>query len=155
MTSTGYRLDDQIGFLLRRAHQRHTTLFGELMPKDLTPTQFSTLARLLENGPLSQNLLGREIAVDAATIKGVVDRLGARGLTSVAPDPTDGRRLVVSLTAAGRDLVEGCLGRAADVSQATLDPVPVGSRDALLDLLRRLADGAAVSDADGSAGRDG
>ena len=37
------------------------------------------LAKLLEVGPCSQNHLGRLIYLDAATIKGVVDRLSARG----------------------------------------------------------------------------
>ncbi len=141
MTKGTYRLDAQIGFLLRRAHQRHTTLFSERMPRDLTPTQFSTLARLLEKGPLSQNLLGREIAVDAATIKGVVDRLAGRGLVAVSPDPTDSRRLAVSLTPAGRSLAEECLARATEVSEATLEPVAAQHREQLLDMLRKLADG--------------
>ncbi len=146
MTSRGYVLDDQIGFLLRRAHQRHTVLFSERMPKDLTPTQFSALARLLEKGPLSQNLLGREIAVDAATIKGVVDRLSARGLVDVAPDEADARRLAVSLTPSGRQLAEESIAIAAEVSAATLEPVPEDARDTLLTLLRQLADGNGAHD---------
>ena len=39
--------------------------------------------------------------MDVATIKGVIDRLTARGLTETSPDPEDGRRLLVSLTRAG------------------------------------------------------
>jgi DNA-binding MarR family transcriptional regulator len=139
--TTHYRLDDQIGFLLRRAHQRHTVLFSERMPKDVTPTQFSALARLLEKGSLSQNLLGRAIAVDAATIKGVVDRLAARGLVAVAPDPADSRRVAVSLTERGRQFAEECVEIAPDVSRATLAPIEPSERQALLELLRRLADG--------------
>jgi DNA-binding MarR family transcriptional regulator len=137
-------LDDQIGFLLRRAHQRHTVLFSERMPKDLTPTQFSALARLLERGALSQNLLGREIAVDAATIKGVVDRLSARGLVGVAPDETDGRRVAVSLTEQGRRLAQESVAVAAEVSKATLEPIAKDARATLLSLLRQLADGDAA-----------
>ena len=40
--------------------------------------------------------------MDVATIKGVIDRLTARGLTETSPDPEDGRRLLVSLTRAGQ-----------------------------------------------------
>jgi len=134
-----YRLDEQIGFLLRRAHQRHTAIFGEHMPEDLTPTQFSALARLLEDGPISQNHLGREIAVDAATIKGVVGRLAARELVSVAPDPDDLRRLTVSLTKTGEDVVRSCLPLAHNVSQATLEPLTVTARRALLAHLEAIA----------------
>ena len=70
-----YRLDEQVGFVLRQAQQRHTTLFSELMIEDLTPTQWAALAKLAERGPQSQNQLGRLTAMDAATIKGVIERL--------------------------------------------------------------------------------
>jgi MarR family transcriptional regulator, lower aerobic nicotinate degradation pathway regulator len=141
MTATTYHLDHQIGFLLRRAHQRHTALFAERMGRELTPTQFAAIARLHEFGPSSQNLLGRDIAVDAATIKGVVDRLGARGLVAVAPDQRDQRRVTVSLTPAGEQLAERCIPIALEISDATLAPVAREDRAALLGLLADLADG--------------
>ena len=70
-----YVLDDQVGFLLRVALQRHTAIFTTRMIEGLTQTQFAALAKLHEVGPCSQNHLGRLIYLDAATIKGVVDRL--------------------------------------------------------------------------------
>ena len=65
----GYRLEEQIGFKLRVANQKHLEIFAHEMP-DLTPRQFAVLARLTEDGPLSQNHLGRQVAMDAATTKG-------------------------------------------------------------------------------------
>ena len=38
-----YVLDDQIGYLMRLATQRHTAIFQEAMAEGLTPTQFSVL----------------------------------------------------------------------------------------------------------------
>ncbi len=70
--------DLQIGFLLRTALQRHTAIFSARMIEGLTPTQFGALAKLYEIGPCSQKHLGRLIYLDAATIKGMVDRLSAR-----------------------------------------------------------------------------
>src|SRR5690606_42038618 len=67
---------------------------------------FAALARLHETGGTSQNQLGQLIAMDAATIKGVIDRLKARGLVSLAEDMQDRRRLVVSLTQQGRSTIE-------------------------------------------------
>src|SRR5690606_30058450 len=96
-----YVLDEQIGFILRQVSQRHTTIFMTMMGEDLTPTQWAALAKLHQAGPLSQNLLGRQTAMDAATIKGVVDRLTKRGLTATSPDPDDGRRPLAALTPAG------------------------------------------------------
>ena len=101
-----YILDEQIGFILRQVWQRHATIFAREIGINLTPTQWAALAKLTETGPCSQNLLGRLTAMDVATIKGVIDRLTARGLTETSPDPEDGRRLLVSLTRAGQQLAE-------------------------------------------------
>ena len=81
----GYHLQDQVGFILRKASQRHIAIFARHID-DLTPPQFAALAKLAEIGETSQNQLGAQIAMDAATIKGVIDRLKARG-TPFAPSP--------------------------------------------------------------------
>lgn len=132
-----YRLDDQIGFVLRRVTQRHLAIFAGAIP-GLTPRQFAALARLAAAGPLSQNHLGRETAMDAATIKGVVDRLRAQRLVATAADPGDGRRLVVRLTGAGRALFEATRDMALAVSEHTLAPLDAAERAALMALLTRL-----------------
>lgn len=150
MTTSDYDLDSQVGFLLRRAYQRHTALFSQHMPDRLTPTQFAAMARLLESGPLSQNLLGREIALDGATIKGVVDRLVARGLLDVRPDPDDGRRSLVSLTDEGRARALEYTEAASAITDATLAPIEASERATLVRLLAALADG--VTDDDPGAG---
>ncbi|TMV73610.1 MarR family transcriptional regulator, partial [Thioclava sp. BHET1] len=98
-----YALDAQVGFLLRRASQRHLAIFAGGIP-EVTSTQFATLAKLFELGPTSQNALGRATAMDAATIKGVTDRLRAKGLVETTRDPDDRRRLYVELTDQGRSL---------------------------------------------------
>ena len=100
-----YVLDQQIGFLLRQAQQRHTAIFARLMVDDVTATQWATLAKLYEIGGCSQNLLGRHVAMDAATIKGVVDRLLGRGLVVVNADLADSRRLTIDLSDNGLDFV--------------------------------------------------
>ena len=93
-----YRLEEQVGHLMRRAQQRHLAVFAGVIP-ELTTMQFAALAKLAEQGALSQNQLGRATAMDAATIKGVVGRLVARRLVATAPDGGDRRRLVVSMDA--------------------------------------------------------
>ncbi|MFY9919836.1 MAG: MarR family transcriptional regulator, partial [Mycobacterium sp.] len=97
-----YRLDEQVGFLLRVAMQRHTSIFMSRIIKGLTQTQFAALAKLREVGPCSQNQLGRLIYLDAATTKGVVDRLEGRGFVTIRADARDRRRRAISLTDAGR-----------------------------------------------------
>jgi MarR family transcriptional regulator, lower aerobic nicotinate degradation pathway regulator len=133
-----YVLDEQVGFLLRQVSQRHAALFAEGIGDDLTPTQWAALAKLAELGPTSQNLLGRRTAMDAASIKGVVDRLTRRGLVETRPDPEDGRRLLVALTRAGRALAAETAPRALAVTDATLAPLDPGERATLVTLLGKL-----------------
>ncbi len=133
-----YRLDEQVGFLLRRAHQRHTAIFARSIADGLTPTQFAALARLYQLGDCSQNRLGRLIAVDAATIKGVVERLHLRGLVELLPDPSDKRRITVSLTEAGRDQARRCIAAAIAITQETLAPLDAHERRQLAELLCKI-----------------
>lgn len=135
-----YRLEDQAGHLLRRAHQRHTALFVEMMGAiDLTPTQFAALARIREHGPATQNHLGRMTAMDPATIQGVVRRLVARGLIERRPDPEDRRVMVLSLTPAGERLARRAVARARRITRETLAPLPAGERALFVALLRKLS----------------
>ncbi len=136
-TGPGYNLDDQIGYLLRKATQRHLAIFSAAIPA-LTTTQFAALARLHEMGPLSQNQLGRATAMDAATIKGVVGRLYRQGLVATMADPGDRRRLTVALTDQGRRVVAESLGKALEVSARTLEPLDAAERANFMVLLSRL-----------------
>jgi len=136
--SGDYILDGQVGFLLRLAQQRHTTIFAGLMTEGLTPTQWAALAKLNEIGPSSQNSLGRLTAMDAATIKGVIDRLTRRGFTKTEPDPVDGRRLLVALTAKGAAVYDRVSPIASRITKETLAPLEARERDQLLALLAKL-----------------
>jgi MarR family transcriptional regulator, lower aerobic nicotinate degradation pathway regulator len=133
-----YVLDEQIGFILRQVSQRHAVIFARDIGIDLTPTQWAALAKLQETGPCSQNQLGRLTAMDVATIKGVIDRLTARGLTETSPDPEDGRRLLVSLTRAGQQLAEKAAPNALAISRETLAPLEPKEREVLMELLNKL-----------------
>lgn len=133
-----YRLDDQIGFILRQVTQRHAAIFAAGVDAEVTATQWAALAKLHEVGPVSQNRLGRLTVMDAATIKGVIDRLSHRGLTLTRLDPGDGRRRLVSLTGAGTALVERLISKAAQITEDTLAPLDNGERDRLAALLLKL-----------------
>jgi DNA-binding MarR family transcriptional regulator len=133
-----YVLEEQIGFILRQVWQRHATIFAREIGINLTPTQWAALAKLAETGPCSQNQLGRRTAMDAVTIKGVIDRLTARGLTETAPDPADGRRLLVSLTRAGQQLAEKVAPNALAITRETLAPLDAGERETLMTLLGKM-----------------
>ena len=133
-----YILEEQIGFILRQVWQRHATIFAKEIGNNLTPTQWAALAKLTETGPCSQNQLGRLTAMDVATIKGVIDRLTAGGRTETCADPEDGRRLRVSLTRAGQQLVDKVASNAFAISRETLAPLDPQERETFMALLEKL-----------------
>ena len=133
-----YRLDDQVGFLLRVAMQRHTAIFMSRIIRGLTQTQFAALAKLREVGACSQNQLGRLIYLDAATTKGVVDRLEARGFVTARPDTRDRRRRAIALTDKGRAAADAAVKVARQITRQTLVPLTAAEQRTVIQLLRKL-----------------
>lgn len=132
-----YVLEDQVGFQLRLAMQRHTAIFvGNMV---LTQTQFATIVKLNEVGPCSQNQLARMVTLDAATINGVLDRLRKRGYVSTEPDMRDGRQRVITITDSGRAVVEQAVKVAKKVTEETLTPLSKPERAQLSKLLRKIS----------------
>ena len=137
---TDYRLEEQAGHLMRRAHQRHTALFQEIMGTlELTPTQFAALAKIKDLGEVTQNLLGRLTAMDPATIQGVAQRLHARGFVERRLDPTDRRVMVLSLTTSGARAARDAIARGREITHATLAPLTPAEQQVFVNLLRKLS----------------
>ena len=136
-----YLLDNQVGHLLRRAHQRHTAIFqATIDDAQLTPLQFAAVMKLHDVKETSQNHLGRLTAMDAATMQGVIKRLIARNLIARRPDPDDRRRLLLTLTEDGTALVDVATARGHRISDETLEPLSPAERQTFLNLLRLLTD---------------
>jgi DNA-binding MarR family transcriptional regulator len=134
-----YRIEDQIGYLLRRAHQRASAIFQvSIGDPNITPTQYSSMVKLNEYTELSQNLLGRLVGMDKATMQGVVRRLKERRLVDSRPDPGDARRTLLSLTTDGQRTVNRLLLNGPAVSRETLRPLNPGEQRQLLDLLSKI-----------------
>ena len=136
--SADYILEEQIGFVLRKASQRHIAIFAKHI-SELTPPQFAALAKLAEVGETSQNQLGALVAMDAATIKGVIDRLKARGLVSLSRHEGDRRRLIVALTDKGREAVEKFRPLAHRITDETTSPLTARERETLMRLLAKVS----------------
>lgn len=135
----GFVLDEQVAHLLRRAHQRASALFLTVLAEaQLTPTQFFAMARLHERGKLSQNRLGRLAAMDPATIQGVIRRLHERGFIERLADPTDRRRMVLSLSPLGHETVARLLRDANRIGDQILAPLSRDEQAVFLRLLKRL-----------------
>ena len=134
-----YRLGEQIGFVIRKASQRHTAIFAKRMLEQLTTTQWAALVKVAKLGPVSQNQLGRDTAMDVATIKGVVDRLIARGFVTARSDPADSRRNLIALTRDGAAFVRAGLPIATGITEDTLKGLTSGERQMLLELLPKIS----------------
>ena len=134
---TGYKLYEQVGYILRQVSQRHIRIFSDQIT-DLTPTQFAALAKLCEWRSISQNELGRQTSMDASTIKGVVDRLRNRGYLETQPDQRDHRRLILSPSAQGERVFADLVTVASDITAKTLEPLTKKEQDQFLRLLSKL-----------------
>jgi DNA-binding MarR family transcriptional regulator len=133
-----YTLDDAPGFLLRVALRTHTAIFTAKMIEGLTAPQFSTLAKLREVGPCSQNHLGRLIHYDSATITGVITRLKARGLITSNEDPLDPRRREVDLTEKGRRIADAAIETVREISRETFSPLSQQEFRTLTEILKKI-----------------
>jgi DNA-binding MarR family transcriptional regulator len=87
-----------IGLLLRRLRQVHVD--GELsLPES------SALVRLDRGGPTTSGELAKLEQISPQSMGATLATLEARALVERRPDPRDGRRVVLSVTEAGRDLL--------------------------------------------------
>jgi DNA-binding MarR family transcriptional regulator len=88
-----------IGVLVRRARQ---------VPVEggLTMPERSALARLDRAGPTTSSALAREAQITAQAMGATLNTLRTRGLVERRPDPDDGRRVVLTVTDAGRQALK-------------------------------------------------
>jgi len=135
-----YRLEDQVGYWLRRAYQRHMAIFTAVMGDlDLTSMQFAVLVKLHELKAVSQTELGRLTGMDRATISGVAARLKRRDLVLYKPDPLDKRSRIIALTPASEALLADAMERIGRVTDQTLEPIDATERGSLLAVLQKMA----------------
>lgn len=90
---------ENIVFLLAKGHQRaQGVLKGYLNAFGLTPMQCLFMESLWDEDGLSVGEVGRRIALDTATLAGVLDRMVTAGWVRREADPDDGRVTRVYLT---------------------------------------------------------
>jgi DNA-binding MarR family transcriptional regulator len=108
---------------------------------DLEGWEFDVLSALRRAGApyqLSPGQLVSQTLVTSGTMTNRVDRLTARGLVSRGPDPSDRRGVKVTLTAAGRTVVDGAMADLLDKERELLAELPPAEQDQLAESLRRL-----------------
>lgn len=99
---------ENIVFLIAKAHQRaQGVLKGHLSVFGLTPVQCLLMESLWEEEGLSVGEIGRKIALDTATLAGVLDRMVVAGWVRRETDQTDGRVARVYLTEKAHEAISG------------------------------------------------
>jgi len=146
-----YQFSEQVGHLLRRAYQRHMAIFQQTIPdSQLTAAQFVVLCAVRDQGACSLVEVVKATAIDQATVRGVIERLKSRGLLAVSHDPADRRKVLVTLTDAGRGLVAEMVPFAQRITEATYGDLNPAERMAIIYLLRRMSE----MDVAGPSGRE-
>ncbi len=127
-------------YLIRRAHQIMSAAFVEACADlELTPSQYAALFALRQRGSVSQNELGRLIALDRSTMSTVVKSLRDRALVQAAEDPLDRRKTVLSLVDAGRLVLAKAEKRSANAAEMLARTLGHEKTRLLLALLQELA----------------
>ena len=102
---------DCLCFLVGKVSRKMSRITRDrLAPYGLTPTQFFLLTALYEEDGLLISALARKVALDRATLTGLLDRLERDGLTERRADPEDRRAIRVHLTAKAEELREALTG---------------------------------------------
>jgi DNA-binding MarR family transcriptional regulator len=125
-----------IGLLRRRLRQVQPD--GEL-----TLPETSALARLDRGGPATPGELAKQEQISPQSMGATIGALETRGLVERRPDPSDGRRAVISLTGAGRRVLQDKRNartqQLAEALVAGFTPAELGQLMAAAPLLERLA----------------
>lgn len=125
--------------LIRRAHQISWAIFlDECAEFSLTPVQYAALVAIAAHDGTDATRLSNLIAFDRSTIGSVLDRLEKRGLIERRPSPADRRQRLVSLTDAGRKLLEDCKEAVARVQNRIVGVLSREERETFLKLMTRI-----------------
>jgi DNA-binding MarR family transcriptional regulator len=131
---------DTLGHLIRRAHQAHTQLWTELVPVDITGSQYSILSALSVHGEMDQATAGRLTSLDKSSVAELATRMAQRGLIRRGRDSRDRRKQVLRITDEGARTVLEAAPYVQRLGQRLLADLDEGERVRFTDSLRRIGD---------------
>lgn len=139
MNEAPARLRCKPSWLINRASARAHRLIKETMAAAGGHAyHFAILAALDEFGPDSQVQIGQRCGIDQSDMHTMLNELVEQGHVARAPDPSDRRRNLVTLTAAGRRRLEDLDATLTGVQHDILDALSATERDTLAGLLTRI-----------------
>ena len=131
------------GHLIRRAYQAHTQLWAEVVPVDITGSQYVILCALAVHGDLDQASVGRLTSLDRSSVAELAGRLARRGLIERGRDERDGRKRVLRITGQGTRTVAEAAPHVRQLGQRLLAQLNEAERERFLGYLGRVGDQAA------------
>lgn len=132
-------IGDRLVYALKRLHLDLRALHDELLaPLGVGVGHLTVLMLLDPREPLSQQQIAHRLGVDRTTMVSLVDDLEGRGLVVRRPDPTDRRRNVLEITAAGDDALRRGTAASDEAERRLLSGLGESEAETLRDLLRRL-----------------
>ncbi len=124
-TDESLKLDNQLCFALYSASLSMGKVYQRLLkPLGLTYPQYLALLVLWEHGDSSVSDLGEKLFLDSGTLTPLLKRMEQAGLLSRNRDPEDERRVVVSLTAEGKNLKKRAAKIPPQIFQAMSCSIP-------------------------------
>ena len=131
--------EDCIVFLLAKAYQRaHSAFKQRLAPFGITPVQQLILMALGEEGSLSPAEISEKIAMDSATLSGVLERMAEGGMIKREENPEDRRSIRVSLTARAKKMQEDLAVQRQAINEELTGKLTLEERLLLKRMLRDL-----------------
>lgn len=141
MDETPARLRGKPSWLISKASVRAHRLIGEAMTgAGGRAYHFAILAALDEFGPGSQAQIGQRCGIDQKDMHSMVDELASQGHVERAPDPSDRRRNLITLTTTGRRRLEELDTALSEVQDNLFSALSTTERDHLTRLLTRVLD---------------
>ncbi|SDR51315.1 transcriptional regulator, MarR family [Rhizobiales bacterium GAS191] len=127
------------GFLIRRLHQIHVSIYLQICERfGTTPVQSSVMQVLQRRPGIDQATLGSEIGLDRTNTSSVLARLEKRGIVKREIAVEDRRTKLAFLTEEGREMI-GDMQSYIDAAHAKLlEPLPKSEREKFVTQLRLL-----------------
>jgi DNA-binding MarR family transcriptional regulator len=126
------------GYLIRRAQQVHTTLWGATVT-EVTGPQYAVLAAVSRLGTADQSRIGEAASLDSSSTADVVARLGAGGWLTKQTAPDDRRRVRVKLTTPARAALHALAAPVEAVQSQVLAPLKRDERAEFISQLQLVA----------------
>jgi len=124
-----FRVLNEIGITSQLA----TTAFERMVPEGMTLAQFAVLNHFVRLGiPRSPSDLARAFQVSKATMTSTLGRLIEKDLVTTAPDDSDGRAKLVTITAEGRRMRQACVAAMAPALRRLEAKLGAGALAALI-----------------------